>query len=419
MPEGSSPNNSFKLPIEEFIKQLIQKTTDIESHSDNYSIIEAIEDYLSNIERAYRFLSKRTNRKKISSSGVEWFLDNYYVIQEASELVQEDLPEDYFSKLPSIYGSSGIPRIYQIAEKITDYFEIEIVQSDLDDFLRIYQKETALKMSELWALPLMLRLIIIEILSENVFNLIDDQHSLNEKGQKRFRNLRTDEIIARSLRTLHRYNRIDWKKFFETHAVVHHILSEDPTGTYPLMNFETRDHYRKVIEGLAENSNLGEIDVARTAIKLSQKSITSTIRARHVGYYLIGDGRDRLRNEISYVYNFKSRLQKFFFDHKTAFYLGSIVFLTATVVVLLTLISQFFGEKNWQLLIIAILSLIPASSVAVNLINSILTTVLPPKILPKMDFSKKIPKQFRTMVAIPALLTDKDEVDYLLRQIER
>ncbi len=82
------------------------------------------------------------------------------------------------------------------------------------------------------------------------------------------------------------------------------------------------------------------------------------------------------------------------------------------------LIARMYLAPTWQWLLVGLFSMIPASSMAVNLINSILTTTLPPWILPKMDFSRKIPRKFRTMVAIPALLTNSDELTFLLRQLE-
>ena len=80
--------------------------------------------------------------------------------------------------------------------------------------------------------------------------------------------------------------------------------------------------------------------------------------------------------------------------------------------------SRLLITDAWKLVLIGFVILIPASSVAVNLVNSILTATLPPKILPKMDFRKRIPKEFRSIVAIPALLTSFEELDFLLQQIE-
>jgi cyclic beta-1,2-glucan synthetase len=407
------------MSMAQHIEALLGKTTQIKSQSMGYNIIENLDDYLDVLDDAHSQLSKLALRKKITSTGVEWFLDNYYVIQEAIELIRDDLPEDYFQKLPAISGSSGTPRIYHIAQNIIAFFDIETVQNDLDAYLTAYQEEIALNMSELWALPLMLRLSLIEILARNIFNLIEDQKSNLENEKERFKELRTDEIIARCLRTLHRFNQIDWKKFFETHSIVNHILIEDPAGIYASMDFETRDQYRKEVEGLAEKSPLSEIEVTRAAISLAQKSNTTTKKQKHVGYFLIDNGETQLKKDISYQYDFPGRVRKIFFDNKTAFYLGSISLLTIIVVFIFTFFSQLFINKFWKLLIISGLSLIPASSVAVNLINSILTTVLPPKTLPKMDFRKRVPRRHRTMVAIPALLTDRAEVDFLLRQIER
>ena len=414
----STPKQLSTMTFEDFISEIISETKISKERSINYSIIENTEDHLENLKRAFLILSKNTEKKKIASSGVEWFLDNYHVVVEAVELIRDDLPQDYFGKLPSIDPHMEIPRAYFLAQKIINFYEIEIVQNDLHDFLDAYQEAISLQMSELWALPLMLRLTLVEILSGTVYDLIEDPKEQNQVDNVKFQQIEPGEVVARVLRTLVLFDHIDWKSFIESHSEVEKILSEDPLNVYQRMDFETRDRYRKRIEGLAEKSKFSEREIARVSVDLAQNPQNKGHKAEHVGYYLIGDGEDQLKKTIEYQYDLTSKLEKFFYLHNTGFYLGSIVVITFLFMAALVLLSSIFTDAVLLQVVIGIFSFVPASSAAVNLVNSILTTILPPHILPKMDFRKKVPQKYRTMVVIPALLTNHEEIKFLLEQLE-
>ena len=67
---------------------------------------------------------------------------------------------------------------------------------------------------------------------------------------------------------------------------------------------------------------------------------------------------------------------------------------------------------------VGLLLLIPALTVSVSLINWIITLVIPPRVLPKMDFEDNIPAEYKTLVVIPSLLSNAAEVKSLLKQVE-
>ncbi len=419
MQDAAAQKPLSEMSLDAFIDQLLVNTGATQPTSEDYSIITATRRYEANLAHAYEHLSDLVeNKKKKSSSGVEWFLDNYYVAHEATQLIRDDLPIDYFAKLPSPQGQAGVPRIYIIARQIVRHFQVEVVRSNLDLTLSAYQKKSVLKMSELWALPVMLRLALIEALSGTIFELVEEGQPVKNAPEWDHPGLDADEVVARTIRTLVLFDRIDWKDLFEAHAKVEAILREDPARVYSRMDFETRDHYRKQIEALAERSPLSEVAVAQQAIDLAQRAPDDNPKWGHVGYYLIADGKDELKRKIDFKNNAAGRFREFFFRHNTAFYLGTIFALTLLVTLGLVLVARVYLVPTWQWLLIGLLSLIPASSVAINLLNSILTTTLPPRTLPKMDFSKRIPREFRTMVAVPSLLTNMAELDFLLSQLE-
>jgi cyclic beta-1,2-glucan synthetase len=418
MLDRSNKKQLSDLNFQEFIDKTIQKTKLSQSHSENYSIVRDTERYLDKLEKAFTSLSSLSQKKKLASKGVEWFLDNFFVIQKAIELIQDDLPENYFEKLPALQEGQAPPRIYHLARIIVSYYEVELVQNDLNDFLTAYQEAVPLKMSELWALPLMLRLVMVELVSNRIEDLVKDEGAAEITKQMDAGSLPSDEVVARALRTLLLFDRIDWKDFFEAHAKVEKILKDDPAGIYPQMDFDTRDIYRKKIEGFAEKSCQDEIQVAKRVVRLASKKGQNHPKRSHVGYFLIGEGQSETKSIINYEKDFHDKLVNIFFKHNTNFYLGGIAAITLLVVALLIFVSQLFSVEWWQSFLIGLAALTPASSVAVNLVNSILTASLPPDNLPKLDFSKAVPRDFRTVVVIPSLLTDFREIGFLLDQIE-
>ena len=250
MVDVSTNNHYSEMKLDEVIEEIVHINKSHPVKSADYNIVSNIKKHGDKLETAHEFLVSLSGKKKLASSGVEWFLDNYYAIQEAVELIQDDLPRDYFGKLPAIGSDQPMPRAYLIARAIVEHYEVEVVQDDLNNFLNALQSQLPLKMSELWALPLFLRLALIEVLAGTIFELIDDKDSKITTDHVKFSSIDSDEIVARSLRTLILFDRIDWKSFFEVHSLVEQILRKDPANIYALMDFDTRDEFRNTAENI-------------------------------------------------------------------------------------------------------------------------------------------------------------------------
>ncbi|HWR78273.1 MAG TPA: glucoamylase family protein [Thiobacillus sp.] len=77
-----------------------------------------------------------------------------------------------------------------------------------------------------------------------------------------------------------------------------------------------------------------------------------------------------------------------------------------------------FDPGDGRLWFFALPLVIGASALAVPLVNLLVTLALPPRALPRMDFSKGIPESHRTMVIVPTLLASPQDVDDLLEAME-
>jgi cyclic beta-1,2-glucan glucanotransferase len=94
----------------------------------------------------------------------EWLLDNFYLIEEQIHLARRHLPKGYSRGLPRLmYGpSAGLPRVYDIARETISHGDGRVDIDGLSSFVSSYQTVTALTLGELWAIPTMLRLALIE-----------------------------------------------------------------------------------------------------------------------------------------------------------------------------------------------------------------------------------------------------------------
>ena len=101
--------------------------------------------------------------RRIAPAG-EWLLDNFYLIEEQIRTAKRHLPKGYSRELPRLLNgpSAGLPRVYDIALETISHGDGRVDPESLSRFVAAYQKVTALKLGELWAIPIMLRLALIE-----------------------------------------------------------------------------------------------------------------------------------------------------------------------------------------------------------------------------------------------------------------
>jgi cyclic beta-1,2-glucan synthetase len=103
------------------------------------------------------------SRLRIPPSG-EWLLDNFYLIEEQIRTARQHLPKEYSRGLPHLAQgpSRGLPRVYDIALEAISHGDGRVDAHTLARFVAAYQAVTPLTLGELWAIPIMLRLALIE-----------------------------------------------------------------------------------------------------------------------------------------------------------------------------------------------------------------------------------------------------------------
>jgi cellobiose phosphorylase len=426
----------------------------------------------------------------------EWLLDNFYLIEEQIRTARRHLPKGFSRELPCLqYGpSAGLPRVYDIALETISHGDGRVDPENLSRFVAAYQSVTILKIGELWAIPIMLRLALIEnlrrvsarvaadriernradvwadqmteiaakdpksliltiadmarsnppMVSSFVAELTRRLHGhgpalalpltwieqrLSESGLTIDQLVRAenqqqaaDQVsMSNSIGSLRFLSAMDWREFVETMSIVEQTLGEDPADVYAKMDFATRDRYRHVVEETAKSSPLTEGEVARQAIQLAHEVAAqkgSGDRAAHVGFYLIDQGLSQLKRgahvRISPVQVLRSVCRRV----PLLLYGGTILLLTAIFTGVLTAKAYAGGVHGWSLGLVGMLSLLCTSHLAVALVNWLATLLATPRLLPRMDFSKGIPQEFRTLVVVPTMLTSAQNIEALIEALE-
>ena len=102
------------------------------------------------------------------SHAAEWLLDNYYLAQQSLRQIREDMPRGFYRQLPKLAAGPlrGYPRIYDLAQRLVASSDARLDLEQVQRFVWLYQDVRPLTTGELWALPVMLRLSILTVLTQ-------------------------------------------------------------------------------------------------------------------------------------------------------------------------------------------------------------------------------------------------------------
>lgn len=423
----------------------------------------------------------------------EWLLDNFYLIEEQISIGRKHLPKGYSQNLPHLAtgATTGYPRVYDIALEIISHSDGRVDLINLSSFIEAYQKVSNLTLGELWAIPIMLRLALIEnlrrvavstaldridqnianywagllmdvaqrqpkdiiltvadmartkpILSSSFvaeftrrlqgkgsglslpLNWVDQQlsetgYTSSELIHMENQTQAADQVSMRnSIESLRLLRTTEWRDFVERISSVDRALNEDEL--YAQMDFTTRDTYRHVIESIAQKSTKSETEIAEIAIALSRQSkeLKEDYRKRHVGYYLIDKGIGATQKAAAMKCTFLDRLTSFFSGHVLFYYSGGIIFGTSAICIAVSGFAYTQGVHTLLIIAIFLLSFMGGSQLVISIANWLVTLMVRPRVLPKMDYAKGIPDEAATLIAIPCMLTHLTSIEELSEALE-
>ncbi|MFA7552843.1 MAG: glucoamylase family protein [Spongiibacteraceae bacterium] len=356
-----------------------------------------------------------------------WLLDNSHIVREALQQIQTDLPAHYYRQLRqcSTADDREPPRIFALMDQtINDHglpIDIDTIEASVRPLTTTDDNhaDTSLTLGELWAVPIALRIVLILRLCEVLSLSKEDCLEAGSEDDIEHKTM----IVAGCILSLRTIGTTNWRRFVERTSAVEQHLRNDPQDIYRQMDFETRDRYRGVVELLAKRSNMDQEAIAKMAVQLATQNDTdndgATPVCRHIGYYLLDDGRPQLEAAVGYQPSYYEKLQRTASRHKAALYLGSITGLAA--IGSLTLFFALLAHNTGHIASLgaALLAVVPLLFVAGGAVNLLVNGLVNPRRLPKLDFARGIPAKERALVVVPMLLTDHNGIAANLAMLEQ
>lgn len=149
--------------LDEHARSLAKKHTQLSKHPSELLLKRLAENEAILLE-VHNVLTETVKKNiRIVPAG-EWLLDNFYLIEEQIYTGKRHLPKGYSKGLPQLLKgpSAGLPRVYDIAVEIISHSDGHVDLRTLTTFVNAYQQVNFLTIGELWAIPIMVRLALIE-----------------------------------------------------------------------------------------------------------------------------------------------------------------------------------------------------------------------------------------------------------------
>ena len=440
------------------------------------------EQNAAHIANTHAAVTAAAHRGEVVPAEAEWLLDNYYVVEEQLREIRDDLPRGFYQELPKT--KAGHPRVYELARELVIHTDSSLDDALVARCLKQFQTVSTLTIGEVWAVPIMLRLVLVENLRrlcdqlllthrcrqaahslldawepERNFDLADEAEphcfptliqlleQIPERGagyrsaaavlekqiarqgwnlielvrQEHQRQAANQVSIGNVITSMRLIASLDWITFFEETNHAEQVLRQDPAGIYPRMHFSSRDQYRHVVEELAKRTKRSDVEIAETAVdcaRAARAADEDVARRGHVGFWLVDAGRHQLELQIAYrpPLHHVIRHKMLRWPHLTYFGLLGLFTLLGGLAIAGVCITANVPAVIFSMLVL--LWLLPASELAQNATNLLITNALPPRILPRFDFKDGVPANYPTIVVVPSMLTSDQEVDALLSRLE-
>ena len=341
----------------------------------------------------------------------EWrrLRDDVRVIRSAAAKLPE--AERTFRALPKVAGIGGeaLPRVIAIAEDLFTVLDNQFIDSEVSEYLRAFQSVTALSLEELHAMAAAFNMVLLERIAALCRRLMANEEV---------------EGTRNCMRSLRDIAQAPWRELLEPLIVFEQVLRRDPAGAYARMDVSTREMYRRAVVHLAAHSDCSQLEIAEHALSLARESQRSAqtdprvaLRRAHVGYYLIAEGRELLYRRAHVHLPWHERAQELLRRYADEVYLSGIEVLTfAIVIAIIWRGIQFYSLS--AIFFCVLVLLLPSSQSAVEVMNYLVTSLLPPRLLPKLDFQNGIPDDCLTVVVVPTLLLNEQQVRRLISDLE-
>ncbi|WP_252727248.1 GH36-type glycosyl hydrolase domain-containing protein [Paracoccus sp. C2R09] len=424
------------------------------------------------LRTAYRDNAQDAAAGRPTVPAADWLLDNYHLVEAQIREIRIDLPPQYYQLLPKLETGpfAGYPRVFGLAWAFVAHTDSHFDAMALRRFLVAYQTVQPLTIGELWAVAITLRIVLIEnlrrltdqmacgrtqrqradLLANQILcsgqtyrNLLPDPPDAKPMNElfaaqlaERLRNLdpRTtpaiswlqdrltaqgasiDSVVRHAQERLGASNvtlrnvitgfrslsSTDWNDLFEDVSLVEARLRQHQG--YAAMDFASRNLYRSAIEELSRGSGRPETQLADMAVALAGEATPAT-PASDPGWHLIDRGRPALERAIGFRPPPRLWLRRLEKSAGLPGYLALIAVGTTALLAVLAWLMQ--GGVIWPWLVAMAM---PLCGLAIALVDLMVARSIGAALLPGLELRQGVPSHLRTLVIVPVIMTDPEDL---------
>ena len=218
--------------------------------------------------------------------------------------------------------------------------------------------------------------------------------------------------IGNSITSLKKIRSLNFLEIFEKINGVEEILKQDPAKVYNKMDYKTKEDYRNKIKEISKKTKISEMYIAKKMLELAKSQKLGTKKS-HIGYYLLDKNRNILYNKLQ-CKNEKILSQ----GQKSKLYVSWITIFTLIISLIIAVFYPQNINNKWINVFCFLFLLIPISEIVIQLAQYILSKIIKPKLIPKLDFYDGIPESESTIVIIPTIISTKQKVKEMFKNLE-
>ena len=441
-----------------------------------------VEENLAALRKAYDYIALTSISGHYATPAAEWLLDNFPLIEAQLQQIREGVPHRYYAILPKLAVAplQGLPRVYGIAWAYVAHTDSVLNTELFTAFLNAYQSCNELRLSELWALPTTLRVVLLEnlrrmadsiaqgkVAREVAHAVWDGKERLADDDLDAIHDLMRQRGLQRSFLT-QLWQRMPTEPLDDAPALVgwterhcpdgHALILESQSaqvaanltvgniittlrligqvdwvsliepvsralevlGQLPSFALEselTRQQITQSMEQLARLSKKTEREVAEAVV--AQARAAPLALAQDAAERTAGFyliGSGRTQLEATLGLPPRRALQRRNWHHWRLR-----IYLGVITLVTLGLVAQAAHHtelENWQTWVALLLLAFPASEAAAAFVHRLIAESLKVRPLARLNFSHGIAPGHRTLVVIPTLLTSAKSNQELVQQLE-
>ena len=257
--------------------------------------------------------------------------------------------------------------------------------------------------------------------TENFLNILEEEvektgTSVSEITKREHFEIAINKIsIGNAITSIKKLQRINFLEIFEKINKVEEILKLDPAKVYDKMDFKTKENYRNAIKEISKKTKISEMYISKKLLELATNAYEKNDKSKesHIGYYLQNENMNILLEKL------QCKEQKILSENKKVkLYISAIILFT---IIISAVFANYYPQNNqkmWIKVATFFILLIPISEIVIQVIQYILSKIVKPKIIPKLNFENGIPENEATFVIIPTIVDSDKKVKQMLKNLE-